>query len=84
MTEADVRAALASALRMIAPEADISHVDAEADYRLVLGLDSFDFLRLMQSFHAATGIDVIEDAYPKAVSVRGLTDYVRSVKATSS
>lgn len=84
MTEVEVRAALAAALRSIAPDADISLVDVEADYRLQLQLDSFDFLRLMQAFHAATGVDVTEDAYPSAVSIRGLSDYIRKITSARS
>jgi acyl carrier protein len=76
VTPDEVRTALAAALRAIAPDADIAGVAEAADYRAELGLDSFDFLRLMQQLYEATGVDIPEDAYASVSSIKGLHAYV--------
>jgi acyl carrier protein len=80
----DVRTALAAALRAIAPDADIAGVAEEADYRAELGLDSFDFLRLMQQLYEATGVDIPEDAYASVSSIKGLHAFVRASTVTAT
>lgn len=78
MTEDQIRTVVAEALKAIAPDADVAPLDATADYRTVLGLDSFDFLRLMQALHGATGVSIPEDAYGDVTSIRGLTVYINA------
>lgn len=76
MTEDQIREIIAKALAAIAPDADMRSVDAVIDLRIALGLDSFDFLRLMQAVHAATGVSIPEDAYGAVTTIRGLTTYI--------
>lgn len=76
MTEDQTREIIAKALAAIAPDADMRSVDAVTDLRTALGLDSFDFLRLMQAVHAATGVSVPEDDYGAVTTIQGLTAYI--------
>ena len=76
MTEEQTRAIVANALASIAPEADAQTIDATKDFRLALELDSFDFLRLMQALHDATGVSIPEDDYPLVTTIRGLATYI--------
>jgi len=76
VTEDQVREVVAKALASLAPDADVRSVDAGVDFRTALGLDSFDFLRLMQAVHAATGITIPEDEYGAVTSIHGLAAYI--------
>jgi acyl carrier protein len=71
MNTDQARAAVADLIGRIAPEADLSQVPGDVDYRDELDLDSMDFLSLVEGLHEATGVDVPEADYP---SVRTLDD----------
>lgn len=83
ITEDAIRDALAAALQTIAPDASIGGVDRAADYRAELGLDSFDFLRLMQALYERLGVDIPEDAYAQVVTIDGLRDFVEAAAQQS-
>lgn len=76
MTEGQVREVITKALASLAPDADVRSVEAGVDLRTTLGLDSFDFLRLIQAVHTATGVTIPEDDYGSVTSIHGLAVYI--------
>ena len=76
MTNDDIHRAILAELARIAPEADLVHLDAAADLRDALDLDSMDILHLAQALHASLGVDVPEGDYAKIVTLRGCEAYV--------
>ena len=63
-------------VNQIAPEADLSSLDARADMRDALDLDSMDVLRLATLLHEAAGLEIPERDYREIVSLQGCVDYV--------
>ena len=73
MTREEIRRRLLDLLGRIAPEADLSALDAGRDLRQQLDIDSFGFLTLMVRVHEAFGVDVPEADYRR---LRSLDDAV--------
>ena len=63
-------------ITQIAPEADLDTLDARADMREALDLDSMDILRLATSLHEATGLEIPERDYGEICSLQGCVDYL--------
>lgn len=65
-------------LHLVAPEADLTELPADADLRDTLGLDSLDFLQVVELLSERGGCRIDEDDYPKLAtlssSVKFLTD----------
>lgn len=70
--EATLRALLAG----IAPEADVPRLDATADIRSTLDIDSFDFLQFVIGVKDKLGVEIPESDYAE---VRTLDSCVRYV-----
>lgn len=64
MTPDQARHAIEEALTQVAPDADLSSLDPDADLRDSLELDSLDFLRLVEILSERTGQRIDEDDYP--------------------
>ena len=71
-----IRQTVVDVIASIAPEADLTRVDAKRSLREQLDLDSFDFLNLMIELHARLGIDVPEADYGKVDSLHRLLAYL--------
>jgi acyl carrier protein len=78
MTEADIRAVLHEELGNIAPEIDLQKVDASADLREALDIDSMDFLNFVTAIHHRLGVDIPELDYPKLVTLDGAVSYLET------
>ncbi len=63
-------------IAQVAPEINVSSLDADADLRRCADLDSLDFQTLVELIAAATGVEVPERDYPKVRSLRGMAEYV--------
>lgn len=72
----DPRHLLARLLAQIAPEVDLGVLDPGDPLPDGAGLDSVDFINLVNALHRETGIDVPERDYPKIASIDGFVDYV--------
>jgi len=72
----DARAVVARVLAQVAPEAELDQVDAGADLRTELDLDSIDFLNLIEGLKEETGVDVPESDYAEVRSLNGLVAYL--------
>ena len=78
MNEQDARAAVEAAIGKVAPDVDLAEVDEDARLRQDLELDSLDFLRLVETIDAATGVDIPERDYPAVATVKGLIEYLEA------
>jgi acyl carrier protein len=78
MSEADIRAVLHEELGNIAPDIDLDKVDASADLREALDIDSMDFLNFVTAIHHRLGVDIPELDYPKLVTLDGAVSYLRA------
>ena len=76
MNEQDARAAVRAALGQVAPDVELDDVGGDARLRQDLDLDSLDFLRLVETIDAATGVDIPERDYPAVATVNGLISYL--------
>jgi acyl carrier protein len=73
MTNIDVDVVLREELGNIAPE-----IDAGADLREALDIDSMDFLNFITAIHHRLGIDIPEVDYPKLVTLDGAVQYLEA------
>lgn len=78
MTEDEIRKVLQEELGNIAPEMDIEKLDASADLREALDIDSIDFLNFITALHKRLGVDVPELDYPKLFTCDGAVSYLAS------
>lgn len=76
MNEQDARTTVHQAIRQVAPDVEPEDLADGARLRQDLELDSLDFLRLVETINAATGIDIPESDYPQVVTVGGLMAYI--------
>ena len=76
MKKADARAAVLSAIALVAPDVDPDDLDEAARLREDLELDSPGFLRLIDAIAQSTGVEVPERDYPQVVTVTGLIAYL--------
>lgn len=75
MTE-DIETIVRTALHEIAPDADLSALHPDADLRETLGLDSLDFLRLVELLSARTGHRIDEEDYPCLTTLAGAVSFL--------
>jgi acyl carrier protein len=78
MSNIDVAVVLPEELGNIAPEIDLKTVDAGADLREALDIDSMDFLNFVTAIHHRLGVDIPEIDYPKLVTLDGAVHYLEA------
>ena len=76
MNDAEIRKILREELGNIAPERDLATLDAAADVREALDIDSMDFLNFVIALHRRLGVDIPELDYPKLVTMDGAAAYL--------
>ena len=76
MNVTDSRAALVEAIGHVAPNADPSTLDADADLVEELDLDSIDFVGIVGWLHEHAGIDIPERDYPDLFSFNRFVEYL--------
>ena len=76
MTRDEIKSAVFSALRRVAPEVDPAGLQTNAPIRDQADLDSMDFLNFMVELHASLGIDIPESAYREVATVDGCVSYL--------
>ncbi len=69
MNDAEIRKVLIEELGKIAPEVDLASIDAGADLREALDIDSIDFLNFVTALTHRFGIAIPEIDYPKLVTL---------------
>lgn len=75
---AEIKAAVIAELGEIAPEADLTKLEAEKDFRKALEIDSFDFLRLLIALNRRLGVEFPEADYGRLVNLKGLVAYIEA------
>jgi acyl carrier protein len=78
MSNIDVAVVLRKELGNIAPEIDLKTIDAGADLREALDIDSMDFLNFVTAIHHRLGVDIPEIDYPKLVTLDGAVHYLEA------
>ncbi len=76
MTTTDAATLVRTALREVAPEADLAALAPDADLRETLNLDSLDFLRLVELLSEATGVRIDEEDYPELGTLAGAVAFI--------
>lgn len=76
MSAVDIRAVVQEELGKIAPEMDVGAIDASADLREALDIDSMDFLNFITAIHRRLGVNVPEVDYPKLTTLDGAVAYL--------
>ncbi len=76
MTAKDIRTSVLNALAQIAPEIPIDDVQDDWDLRDEFDLDSMDFLKLVQTLHASTGVEIPETDYARVTTVSEAVEYI--------
>ncbi|HZT77446.1 MAG TPA: acyl carrier protein [Vicinamibacterales bacterium] len=76
MTSDEIRTAAVDVLGRIAPEIAARPLDAHADLRDELDLDSMDFLRFVLALHERFGIEVPESDYPQLATLDRVVAYL--------
>lgn len=76
MTADDARALLVDAFLDVAPDTDPTAIPGDAAYREVLGIDSMDFLNILELVATQTGVEIPERDYDKIQTFDALVAYV--------
>lgn len=76
MNRADAHRALTSAIRDVAPNADPSAIDPDADLMEELDLDSIDLVSVITRLHETTGVDIPERDYASLFSLDSFVAYL--------
>jgi acyl carrier protein len=76
MTPDEITAALIEELGKIAPEADATRLNPDADLREELDIDSMDFLNLVTALSDRLSIDIPEVDYPSLATFGRATEYL--------
>ena len=71
-----IKALLFEELSNLAPETDPSAIDADANMREALDLDSMDFLNLVIALHRRLGIEIPEAEYGELRTVNRTIGYL--------
>ncbi len=76
MKPEDMDRLIRTALREVAPDADLAQLGADADLREALGLDSLDFLRVVELLSQRTGHRIDEEDYPRLATITSATTFL--------
>ena len=80
MTEAEVRTTVLRVLSEVAPEADLSALEPDIDFRDQLDIDSMDYLNFVIALHTEFGVEIPELDYPKFSSLDGCVAYLQAAQ----
>lgn len=76
MNTKDARAAVEAAFAQVAPDIDPAELTDAARLRQDLEIDSLDFLRLVETVAASTGVSTPERDYRRLDTVGGFVAYL--------
>jgi len=74
--ETKARTEIASALSAVVPGVVLDGIAPTDDLRVVLDLDSLDFLTLVEALAEATGVEIPEADYGRVASLGQLSAYL--------
>ena len=76
MRRDEARRVVEQALAQVAPELDPATIDPHEPLQADLGIDSIDFLNLVEGVAGAIGRDIPESDYARLATLEGFVDYV--------
>ncbi|MDO4570847.1 MAG: acyl carrier protein [Planctomycetia bacterium] len=76
MTRNEIREAVMSILRDIAPDEDISDLNDEIAFREQMELDSMDFLDIVMELRRRYGVNIPEEEYTELASMAKTVNYL--------
>lgn len=74
----EIREVVVRVLGEIAPEADFTTLDPDADIRDTYDIDSFDFLNFLIGLDEALGVEIPEADYGQLNTLSHLTTYLQA------
>lgn len=69
MTTIEIEEVVRNALHDVAPDANLDNLRRDDDLRETVGLDSLDFLQLVELLSERTGHRIDEDDYPRLATL---------------
>lgn len=72
----EVKAVVLRVLGEIAPEADLTVLKPDVNFRDQLDIDSMDFLNFVIALHEELHVEIPEADYPKLATLNGCLDYL--------
>ena len=76
MTEEEVTLAVKDIIQTVAPDEDLSQLDAEIRLREQIDLDSMDFLDIVMELRKLYGVQVPEEEYKELATLAGCVRYL--------
>jgi acyl carrier protein len=76
VTEIQIKETIFKLLGRIAPEVDLNTLDPNDDLRIVLDIDSFDFLNFLIGLNQELGVEIPEADYSRVVTLADLMRYI--------
>jgi acyl carrier protein len=76
MTSAEIQAAILDILSDIAPDEDLSGLDAKVPFRDQIELDSMDFLDIVMELRKRYRVQIPEEDYPALASMASSVEYL--------
>jgi acyl carrier protein len=76
MTSAEIEAAILDILADIAPDEDLSGLDANVPFRDQIELDSMDFLDIVMELRKRYRVQIPEEDYPALASMASSVEYL--------
>lgn len=78
MTRDDAMALVRTAIREVAPEADLGDIEPHETIQEALDMDSIDFLNFVIGLHDRTGLEIPERDYPELATLDGCVGYLEA------
>lgn len=78
MTRDDAMELVRTAIREVAPEADLGGIETHETIQEALDMDSIDFLNFVIGLHERTGLDIPERDYPELATLEGCVGYLET------
>lgn len=76
MDDKDIRAAVLSVVRSIAPEIDADRIEAGKPLRTQIDLDSMDWLNVIVGLQEKLQLEIAESDYGKLSDLNGIVNYL--------
>lgn len=75
MTKEEIKDTIIEELLLIAPDIEKTEIKENENLQRSLGIDSFDFLKLLTAVYEKTGVEVPEGDYQKVDTLEKMSDY---------
>jgi acyl carrier protein len=76
MSREDIRTVVLAAIREVAPEADVSRIDADERFRNQIDFDSVDYLNFTLALQQKLGVLIPEADFPRLATLSGCVEYL--------